>query len=313
MPRYNTNTLPTPPVSPEVLSTGMKRPLDSGYTSSSKRPTPLRMLWRSVYERRMDVKALKRYLHRNHHLDINDARGFSVFYHACRTSSIDAMQYLLNLSQIDINKRYGPLQATVLHASVCVGSAATIDLLLKQNNINVNLTTVNGHTPLHIAALVKSVIATEKLLAAGADSTITDHCGHTPLHLAISQGCLSTVKCLLANKPPAMDSQHPSTTTTKPLSPLTHAIALGHYPIMCELINAGEDINKRDPLNRTPLDVALAFQRYDCMSYLVDCGAQQSITYQDSSPSEIPSSAEKPKDIRKLMSLEFWTSPSPTM
>ncbi|KAG2180376.1 hypothetical protein INT44_003378 [Umbelopsis vinacea] len=302
MPRYNMNTLPTPPVSPEALSTGMKRPLDTRYTP--KRPTPLRMLWRSVYERRMDVKALKRYLHRNQHLDINDARGFSVFYHACRTSSIDAMQYLLNLSQIDINKRYGPLHATVLHASVCVGSAATIDLLLKQSNINVNLTTVNGHTPLHIAALVKSVIATEKLLAAGADPTITDHCGHTPLHLAISQGSLSTVKCLLANKSP--NSHY--TTTTKTFPPLTHAIALGHYPIMCELINAGEDFNKRDHLNRTPLDVAITFQRYDCMSYLVDCGAQQSITHQDSSPPE--STVEKPKDIRQLMSLEFWTSPT---
>lgn len=312
MPPYNMNTLPTPPVSPEVLSTGMKRPLDTGYTPSSKRPTPLRMLWRSVYERRMDVKALKRYLQRNHHLDINDARGFSVFYHACRTSSIEAMQYLLNLSQIDINKRYGPLQATVLHASVCVGSAATIDLLLKQNNINLNLKTVNGHTPLHIAALVKSVIATEKLLAAGADPNITDRCGHTPLHLAISQGSLSTVKCFLANKSPTMDSQQPST-TTKTFPPLTHAIALGHYLIMCELIDAGEDINRRDHLNRTPLDVAIAFQRYDCMSYLVDCGAQQSITHQDSKPSQIPSSAEKPTDIRKLMSLEFWTSPSSTM
>ncbi|KAH8553836.1 ankyrin repeat-containing domain protein [Umbelopsis sp. PMI_123] len=309
---FNMNTLPTPPVSPEVVSTGMKRPLESGYTSaSSKRPTPLRTLWRSVYERRMDVKALKRYLHRNHNLDINDARGFSVFYHACRTSSIDAIQYLLNLSQIDINKRYGPLQATVLHAVVCVGSAATVDLLLRQNNINVNLTTVNGHTPLHIAALVKSVMATEKLLAAGADTSIVDHCGHTPLHLAISQGSLPTVKCFLANK--SANSQHHSSTTNI-TSPLIHAISLGHYSIMRELIKAGEDINGRDHLQRTPLDVAIAFQRYDCMSYLVDCRAEQSITQKGTTnPPDLSSKEEKPNDIRKLMSLEFWTNPSSTM
>ncbi|CAO3665506.1 unnamed protein product [Umbelopsis vinacea] len=304
MSRHNMNILPTPPVSPEVLSTGMKRPLDSPYTlQSNKRPTPLRVLWRSVYERRMDVRALKRHLHRHRSLDIYDAKGFSVFYHACRTSSIEAMQYLLNLSQIDINKRYGPLEASALHVAICVGSSATLDLLLRQKDINLNLVTVNGHTPLHIAALVKSAMATEKLLAAGADTSILDRCGHTALHLAISQGCLATVKCHLARG----CQMHTS-------SPLTHAIALGHFSIMCELVKAGYEINKRDHLNRTPLEVAIAFQRYDCINYLVNLGAKQSNSSTSSyqgTDAKVEAKVEKAKVIRNLMSVEFWTSPSP--
>ncbi|GAB5589813.1 putative ankyrin-repeat protein [Umbelopsis nana] len=285
----------------------MKRARYSPFTPVSKRPTPLRILWRSVYERRMDVRALRRHLQRHRTLDISDAKGFSVFYHACRTSSIDAMQFLLNWSQIDINKRYGPLQATALHVAVCVGSTATIDLVLRQKDINVNLTTVNGHTPLHIAALVKSPIATEKLLAAGADNSILDQCGHTALHLAISQGSLDTVKCHLA--PPNKYTRHPNTP-----SPLTHAIALGHYSIMCELIHAGEDINQLDHLNRTPLDAAIAFQRHDCMNYLLNSGAKQSYSgrpYPQNSNSNAKD--EKNNVVRKLMSVEFWTSPSPPM
>jgi ankyrin repeat protein len=304
------NTLPTPPVSPETFSAGVKRSLNSSFnTSPSKRSsTSLNQLWRSIYQRRMDVAALKRRLQTCHPLDIHDAGGFGVFYHACRTSSVEAIQFLLNLSQIDINRQYGPLKATALHTAACVGSETTIDLLLRQPNIQLDLTTSNGHTPLHIAALAKSSLAAEKLLAAGAEINLLDRCGHTALHLAISQGSLATVKSILTA---AKTRNTPIYTSSQSCTPLMHSIALGHYHIMCELVEAGQDVNQLDRLNRSPLDIAIAFQHHDCINYLLDHGADPSFSFEQDSKTKI-SEFIPPQDesnaIRKLMSLEFWTS-----
>ncbi|KAG2183782.1 hypothetical protein INT43_006793 [Umbelopsis isabellina] len=306
----NMNTLPTPPVSPETFSAGVKRPLNSSYdTSPSKRSTTsLNQLWRSIYQRRMDVTALKKRLQTCQPLDINDAGGFGVFYHACRTSSVEAIQFLLNLSQIDINTQYGPIKATALHAAVCVGSESTIDLLLRQPNIQLDVTSSNGHTPLHIAALAKSSLAAEKLLAAGAEINLLDRCGHTALHLAISQGSLAIVKTILS----AARSRNTSIyTTSQSCTPLMHSIALGHYHIMRELVDAGQDVNQLDRLDRSPLDIAIAFQRHDCINYLLDHGADPSFSFEQDSKTKISEfipSKDESNAVRKLMSLEFWTS-----
>ncbi|RFU75577.1 ankyrin repeat [Trichoderma arundinaceum] len=156
----------------------------------------------------------------------------------------------VNMNKLDKSSR------TPLHLAIEHGSAETVKLLLEAG-ANVNIASVNGATPLHVALGAKGgpqskldeVI--EILLAASADPNAASLDGTTPLHLAAEHGANSTVHMLLEV---GADANAISQDGTTPL----HRAAINSKArgeIMQTLIKYGAKANPTNFRGETPQDI----------------------------------------------------------
>jgi hypothetical protein len=103
----------------------------------------------------------------------------------------------------DVNRLDGPFQTGVLHWAVIRPNIELIDywLMLDPINVNVNMQSSNGNTPLHLSIISRDCIPLDRnlevigiLLRAGADVTLRNQNGETPLSLLRSDGLDSAIK-----------------------------------------------------------------------------------------------------------------------
>ena len=87
--------------------------------------------------------------------------GFSALHFAAFTGSLESLSYLLNLMDDEVH-----------------GDS-------KHRKIDIEIRTIDGKTPLHIAAMRGHLPVVEKLVFAGADVNACDHQGSSPLIEAI--------------------------------------------------------------------------------------------------------------------------------
>ena len=71
---------------------------------------------------------------------------------------------------------------TPLHAAAANGLEVILAAILKKPNINVNVQTPDGFTPLHYAAMLRKNKIIEMLIKAGADGKIKNKYGQTPIY-----------------------------------------------------------------------------------------------------------------------------------
>ncbi len=124
--------------------------------------------------------------------------------------------------------------ATPLHAAASAGQAAPLRAFLSRG-VPVDARDGVGRTPLHCAAAAAAAGVVPLLLAAGADPAAACTAGQTPLHVACAAGLLHVAQLLLGRMRP----QDVNLQDCEGWSALHHAAALGHLPLLQQLLASG--------------------------------------------------------------------------
>ncbi|MCX6906758.1 MAG: ankyrin repeat domain-containing protein [Verrucomicrobia bacterium] len=122
--------------------------------------------------------------------------------------------------------------------------------LLAENPDQINSTTQEGRTALHIAVYRGQLNMVELLLAHKADIGAKDSYGRTPLHEAIVSGSKEVVGMLLAHKANVNAKDKEGGT------PVHWAVGRGNTALVKLLLAYKPDLNARDNKGRTALDIA---------------------------------------------------------
>ncbi|KAJ7385791.1 Transient receptor putative cation channel sub A member 1 [Desmophyllum pertusum] len=171
------------------------------------------------------------------------------------------MMDLNAITKRDINERIP------LHLAAENGSLECVDSLLGCKTLLIfgNDKDKQGMTPLHIAASNKHLETCKLLVSKGSD--VTSLCNHqrTPLHLAVKAGSLETARCLLS---PML----PSTLEIKDAdqnTPLHIACMHNRLEILKFFLDKGADVQARNSMNMTCLDVAIEWDSDEVAKTLV--------------------------------------------
>ncbi|CAM9880226.1 unnamed protein product [Ectocarpus fasciculatus] len=155
----------------------------------------------------------------------------------------------------------------VIHDAVMRGDQEVSKILL-QNGPSVNAT-LDGLTPLHLAAAGGRTEIARWLLLKGAEIDAADTQGTTPLHFSIQRGHIATVKLLLASGADVTARQ-----SELDLTPLDVAVGRGFIDITKALIEHGVNVNLACTLRGAPpLLYAAVKNSVEAIEILVEAGA----------------------------------------
>lgn len=132
-------------------------------------------------------------------------------------------------------------------------SALVTELLLNQKSIDVDLSNLNGETPLMMASIQGNLPVVRKLVLE--KKAKIDHIGWTPLHYASSKGQLEVAQFLVANGAD-VNSQSLNGTT-----PLMMAAQSGNESLIKLLLDNGADLQLRNTLGLSAIDFAEIYQK----------------------------------------------------
>ena len=121
----------------------------------------------------------------------------SVLHRAAREGNIDALRFLLQHENFDVNIK-NDVGWTALHWAACNGYTTMVKLLVDEFQAELDARTVDGQIPLHYAA-AGGHTETVRLLTerSGADANAKTEYGRTPLHGASKHGHFDVVKLLI--------------------------------------------------------------------------------------------------------------------
>ncbi|MEZ0389043.1 MAG: ankyrin repeat domain-containing protein, partial [Verrucomicrobium sp.] len=137
-------------------------------------------------------------------VNYQDSQGFTALSLAVGLGSPEAVALLLQHPDVDVNLT-NVNGDTPLHGAgygkTGSRSQEVVELLVKGNGILINKKTQTGATPLYIAAQEGHTGMVEVLLRQkGIEINVPDSAGATPLYVAAQNGHLEVVRLLLANK-----------------------------------------------------------------------------------------------------------------
>jgi ankyrin repeat protein len=132
-------------------------------------------------------------------------------------------------------------------------SDKVIDVLLNNQNIDVDLSNKNGETPLMIASIQGNLPLVKRLVEK--NHAAIDHIAWTPLHYASARGQVSVAEFLLSEGA-IVDSRSLNDTT-----PLMMAVQSGNEQMVKLLLDKGADIQLRNSLGFTAIDIADIYEK----------------------------------------------------
>ena len=203
-----------------------------------------------------------------------DAAGSTVLMHAAYAGTVEMMATLIDAGA-DVNAA-NDRRATALHWGIT--DPAKVRLLLLKG-ANVNAKTVDGRTPLHLAAtLPAGTPIVEMLIEAGADLHARSIVGATPL-LASVAASLETTRLLLAK------GADPNARNGLGATPLMNAALFGGAATVSLLLDAGADATIRTKRGETALANAANRGDLSSVKLLVGKGADvRNIDYRGYTP-----------------------------
>lgn len=165
-----------------------------------------------------------------------------------------------------------------------------VDYMLR-SRAEVNVTNVDGMTPLHFATDENIANA---LILNGANINAQNNRGSAPLHWAVSRGKEKIVQLLLEY------GANPNISDVNGNTPLHWAAKNGDNPIILQLIRKGADVNSTNASGSTPLLTALANGNTSPSQYLTMAGAREISNQQALAPTSFLSAVTSPDLITVL-------------
>jgi ankyrin repeat protein len=160
------------------------------------------------------------------------------------------------------------LAASELLEAVKTRDVAAVRALLVKSKAEVNVTTPDGSTALHLAVDANDAALTDLLLRSGASASAKNSYGVTPLLVAVQHANAEMVDRLL-KAGADVHARRPNGETV-----LMNAARSGNPVVVNQLLARGADPNDREPAHRqTALMWAAADNRASVVAMLIDAGA----------------------------------------
>ncbi|XP_012502488.1 PREDICTED: ankyrin repeat domain-containing protein 27 isoform X2 [Propithecus coquereli] len=202
-----------------------------------------------------------------------DYREVEKLLRAVADGDLEMVRYLLEWTEEDLDEVEDTVSAADLEfchpLCQCPRCAPAQKKLAKipANGLGVNVTSQDGSSPLHVAALHGRADLVPLLLKHGANAGARNANQAVPLHLACQQGHFQVVKYLLdCNAKPNKKDVSGNT-------PLIYACSGGHHEVAALLLQHGASINASNNKGNTALHEAVAGKRVFVVELLLLHGA----------------------------------------
>lgn len=198
----------------------------------------------------------------------------NAFHMACQNGNPDIITTLIHQPFVDINNKVMSIMSnqgwTGLHFAAFKGNSAAIAVLLQCDNLDINATTENNQTALHLAC-ERSVTSAISLLVNHPKSVLNIPVKRTnllPLHICCKRGNHEAVLLILnSNK----DYGDINSLSDGQLAPLHLAAIKGSGQIVSALSQVPRiDLNLVDAENHAPLHLACINNRHECLKVLIE-------------------------------------------
>ena len=235
---------------------------------------------------------LKKMLEMGADPNIKDSNGWSALHYACQLGDLDSVKILI-AAHADIDS-YSNNKRIPLHLAANMNYPEIVNYLL-DNNANADYKDDQGCTPMHLAAKQGNTKCIEHLLFHNADLYAIDFRGWNILHYAAFHGHKKTVRylakydadndilCTMRNSQNKLPIEIVRDPSVKPFFiSLWHAAKDGDLDMTRNLLNSGEDINKKSQFeNNSPLHIAVINNHYLLVRLLIEQGATVNVDNKD--------------------------------
>jgi len=170
-------------------------------------------------------------------------------HRVAHSGQVGSLTFLLDHEGLDIESRTQENNDTALHVASSMGHIDCIRLLLDRKPSMIQLTNLQGHTPLHLAQ--SNVEVVRYLIERGADVMCGDITGDTPLHIAAMENEVASIAYLLSCGVDVNILNHDGGT------PLHCAADEKQRDATACLIELGADVNIKNKAGLTALGIVL--------------------------------------------------------
>ncbi|KAH7177288.1 ankyrin repeat-containing domain protein [Fusarium sp. MPI-SDFR-AT-0072] len=210
-----------------------------------------------------------------------NAQGYTPLHVAARWASGETVEFLLScgasIADKDLENR------TALEIAAIWGDFTTLEIMLSRKEEVERIVHDSDQHPVILAAEYGNKKCLELLLLHGFSPNIVTSKGETALRIAIQDKRLDLCKMLLES------NADPDLTLDKAITPLIQAIAEGDLDIVKLLIENKATVDKREAppdagWSRTPMHVAVDWNRPEIVQYLLEKGADPDARDSDGIP-----------------------------
>ena len=199
--------------------------------------------------------------------EYKDDIGRSIFMIGCSKNSVEAIDILLQLEDIDVNVPSSKSGQTALMIAAGKGFFELVEKLVCDNRTIVDSRSFDGWSALFFCVINGHTKVAQYLLDKNADANQADAQGQTPLMLASYAGHAEMVDTLL-DSGALVNSESLSGYTC-----LMRAAEKGHIDVMQKLITAGAHIHLETKNKKTALQLAINNNHIEAIDLLISNGA----------------------------------------